>query len=82
MRGADAYGVVKTKTGACERRVIAPLTWAVELALLQVMSELAQPLQILPRLCAGLFLRYSFESAPSKVEVLREIEPASPSLLR
>src|SRR3954454_14637102 len=30
MRGADAYGVVKTKTGACERRVIAPLTWAVE----------------------------------------------------
>ena len=30
MRGADAYGAVKTKTGASERRVIAPLTWAVE----------------------------------------------------
>ena len=30
MRGADAYGAIKTKTGACERRAIAPLTWAVE----------------------------------------------------
>jgi len=30
MPMADAYGAVKTKTGACERRAIAPLTWAVE----------------------------------------------------
>jgi len=56
MRGADAYGAVKTKTGACERRAIAPLTWAVEDgAASGDVRGLPQPLQISPRLCAGLF---------------------------
>ena len=85
---ADAYGAVKTKTGASERRVIAPLTWAVEYGAASGDARgLPQPLQISPRLCAGLFfeaLAHNANIAPlaclrNQPKLLPELGQVTPS---